>query len=280
MKTIGELAPTLFADRQARRGLMPPWANGKNGKEYRADHGPEADRRHLQRRRRGAVPLEGLGAERGRDPPLGGGRHRQRPAAVVHQVRRHACTTSAGSSRSRRSTPGATAPSTTCATSGRSPASAWSTRSRPPGSMTATASGSGSRTTTLGLYQALIEARIPFEMVHDRLLDPGHLAPFKTLILPNIAALSDAQVPQLARLRRRGGGLVATHETSLYDEWGVRRARLRPGGSLRRHVRGAPAGADAELVSAPRARAGPGGIRSCAGLEDAPRIINGAWRSR
>ena len=32
MKTIGELAPTLFADRQARHGLMAPWASGKNGK--------------------------------------------------------------------------------------------------------------------------------------------------------------------------------------------------------------------------------------------------------
>ena len=42
MKTIGELAPTLFADRQARRGLMPPWANGKNGKEYRATMGRKA----------------------------------------------------------------------------------------------------------------------------------------------------------------------------------------------------------------------------------------------
>jgi hypothetical protein len=36
MKTVGELADTLCADRQARRGLMSPWANGKNGKEYRA----------------------------------------------------------------------------------------------------------------------------------------------------------------------------------------------------------------------------------------------------
>ena len=39
MKTIGELAPTLFADRQARSGLMPPWANGKAAKEYRAAMG-------------------------------------------------------------------------------------------------------------------------------------------------------------------------------------------------------------------------------------------------
>src|SRR6185312_13903438 len=36
MKTVGEMADILFADRQARRGAMPPWANGKNGKEYRA----------------------------------------------------------------------------------------------------------------------------------------------------------------------------------------------------------------------------------------------------
>src|SRR6202035_3762478 len=39
MKTVGELAPTLFADRQARSGLTAPWANGKNGKEYRSTLG-------------------------------------------------------------------------------------------------------------------------------------------------------------------------------------------------------------------------------------------------
>ncbi|MGO9274773.1 MAG: hypothetical protein ACLQOO_31850 [Terriglobia bacterium] len=42
MKTIGEVAPTLFADRQGRSGVMPPWANGKNGKEYRATMGRKA----------------------------------------------------------------------------------------------------------------------------------------------------------------------------------------------------------------------------------------------
>ena len=76
---------------------------------------------------------------------------------------------------------------------------------------------------TLGWYQALIEARIPFEMVHDRLLDAAHLAPLKTLILPNIAALSDAQCRQIREFVERGGSAVATHETSLCDEWGVRR---------------------------------------------------------
>ena len=53
------------------------------------DHGPEADRRHLQRGRGGSLPLERLGPEPRRDPPLGHRRHRQRPASLVHQVRRH-----------------------------------------------------------------------------------------------------------------------------------------------------------------------------------------------
>ena len=41
--TVGELAPTLFADRQARKGLAVPWSNGKNGKEYRSTLGRKGD---------------------------------------------------------------------------------------------------------------------------------------------------------------------------------------------------------------------------------------------
>jgi len=75
----------------------------------------------------------------------------------------------------------------------------------------------------LGYYEALVEARIPFEMVHDRLLDPARISQFKVLILPNIAALSTAQCDRIREFVRGGGGVVATYETSLYDEWGVRR---------------------------------------------------------
>ena len=42
MQLVGELAPTLFADRQGRSGVMAPWANGKNGKEYRSTLGNKA----------------------------------------------------------------------------------------------------------------------------------------------------------------------------------------------------------------------------------------------
>src|SRR5581483_11676556 len=75
----------------------------------------------------------------------------------------------------------------------------------------------------LGFYQALMEARVPFDMVHDHLLDAEHIDRYRTLILPNIAALSTQQCRQLTDFVKRGGSIIATYETSLYDEWGVRR---------------------------------------------------------
>ncbi len=74
-----------------------------------------------------------------------------------------------------------------------------------------------------GMYHAIIEDRMPFEMVNDRLLDVEHLKPFKLLILPNVATLSSAQCTQLQQFVENGGSLLATFETSLYDENGVRK---------------------------------------------------------
>ena len=77
---------------------------------------------------------------------------------------------------------------------------------------------------TSGFYHALVEARIPFETVPDTQLDAAHVQQFKVLALPNIVNLSDAQCAQLKAFVERGGGLVATHETSLNDERGRRRS--------------------------------------------------------
>jgi hypothetical protein len=74
-----------------------------------------------------------------------------------------------------------------------------------------------------GMYHAMIEARIPFEMVNDRLLDKEHLKPFRLLVLPDIISLSDEQCDQLRKFVAGGGSLVATFETSLYDETGKKR---------------------------------------------------------
>ena len=127
----------------------------------------------------------------------------------------------------------------------------------------------------LGLYQALIEARIPFEMVHDGLLDAAHVDQFKTLILPNIAALSDAQCEQLRQFVERGGSLIATHETSLYDEWGVRRETSAWRDSSARPSMAELEGPDAELVSDIRKDPPPASFIRWSRPGRRERIING-----
>jgi len=77
-----------------------------------------------------------------------------------------------------------------------------------------------------GYYQALVEARIPFEMVDDRLMTPDRLAPFRVLVLADVAAMSDKQCQQIRDFVANGGRIVATGETSLYDETGKRRANF------------------------------------------------------
>ena len=77
-----------------------------------------------------------------------------------------------------------------------------------------------------GIYHALIEDHLPFEMVNDRLMGEEHLKPYKLLILPNIAALSNSQCDDLKKFVENGGSIVATYETSLYDEEGKPRSEF------------------------------------------------------
>jgi hypothetical protein len=81
----------------------------------------------------------------------------------------------------------------------------------------------GNREHALGMYHLLVEDHTPFEMVNDKLLDAETLKNFKLLVLPNIAALSNEQCNQLKQFVENGGSLVATFETSLYDEEGKAR---------------------------------------------------------
>ena len=70
-----------------------------------------------------------------------------------------------------------------------------------------------------GVTQALIRARIPYLPVHaDHLGRDPHL--FSALVLPNLGALSEAQIASVQGFVRRGGGLLATGETSLFTEYG------------------------------------------------------------
>lgn len=72
-----------------------------------------------------------------------------------------------------------------------------------------------------GMIQALIRSRIPYLPVHaDHIRRDGNQ--FAVLVLPNLGILTAKQIDDIKEFARTGGGIVATGETSLYDEWGDR----------------------------------------------------------
>jgi hypothetical protein len=71
-----------------------------------------------------------------------------------------------------------------------------------------------------GVFRAAAEEHQPLGLLNDWDLDAATLSKYRALVLPNAAALSDAQVQAVREYVRGGGGLVATCETSLFDELG------------------------------------------------------------
>lgn len=65
----------------------------------------------------------------------------------------------------------------------------------------------------LGFYHALVEARLPFEMLSDAAMTPERMDQYKVLILANSTCLSEEQAEALEAYVARGGSLVVAHET-------------------------------------------------------------------
>jgi hypothetical protein len=223
MSTVGQLAPILFADKQARRGLMPPWGNGKNGKEYRSAMGRK--------------PIGGIfsvGVEepyRWKDSVQSAAEIQVWAIDGIAQGLRPWFTKFNAKPIDTRWMPVVKDIYTwhwrneTYLRNESNLARAAVVYSQ----QTARAYGGEqarrlAEEPLLGCYQALVEARIPFEMVHDRMLDAERLKQYQLLVLPNIAALSDAQCLQIEAFSASGGSIVATGETSLRDEHGELRA--------------------------------------------------------
>jgi hypothetical protein len=73
-----------------------------------------------------------------------------------------------------------------------------------------------------GIVQSLIRARIPYIPVHADHID-REAAGLSLLILPDLGVMTDSQVAGVRRFVKSGGGLIATGESSLYNEWGDQR---------------------------------------------------------
>jgi hypothetical protein len=92
---------------------------------------------------------------------------------------------------------------------------------RPPGP--ATPASAGYAEFVQGLYSNLLEGRFLFDFVHEDDLGPENLKKYSALLLPNVALLSDEQCRQLKAYADAGGSVLASFETSLYDQDGKRR---------------------------------------------------------
>jgi hypothetical protein len=279
MKTVGAMAPTLVADRQGRSGAMAPWMAGKSAKEFRATMGNKA------------VPaITSVGLEdkyRWKDSVQSGDEIRLWMADGMAQGFRPAFTKFNARPFDKRWFPvveeifGWHHANVEYFRNVRSRARVGMVYSQ----QTAAYYGGPDAQAkvedqALGFYEALIEARIPFDMVHDRLLDEEHLKQFRTLIFPNIAALSTEQCNQIRAFAARGGSVIATYETSLYDESGSERADFGLASLFGASYAGSREGPMLNSYLELEKDADGAWHPLLAGFEDAGRIINGVHRVR
>ncbi|MEX2112463.1 MAG: beta-galactosidase trimerization domain-containing protein [Pirellulales bacterium] len=83
-----------------------------------------------------------------------------------------------------------------------------------------------------GAFRAAVEAHLPVAVINDWNLNEADLARYKVLVMPNTACLDAAQAAAVEAFVRRGGGLVASLDTSLFDEFGEARENFALAGVL------------------------------------------------
>jgi hypothetical protein len=123
-----------------------------------------------------------------------------------------------------------------------------------------------------GTAEALGLHRVPWQAVHADHVgrDASEL---DVLVLPNLAAMSDAQCAAVHRFVEAGGGLVATGETSLYDDEGRRRADFALAALLGAHATAERRGSEGGPAASPWASwAGHNYLRFTAGGARSPAL--------
>jgi hypothetical protein len=89
----------------------------------------------------------------------------------------------------------------------------------------------------LGAFRAIFEKHWPVRILTEYDLEDADLHGVRVLMLPNVACLSPRAAEVVRRFVRQGGGLVASFETSLYDDKFARRSDFALADVLHAHYR-------------------------------------------
>ncbi|MCX7796607.1 MAG: beta-galactosidase trimerization domain-containing protein [bacterium] len=74
-----------------------------------------------------------------------------------------------------------------------------------------------------GYFEVLTRSHIPFDVLDEKGIEEK-LKEYEVLILPNVACISNHTAEIIKEWVKNGGILIATFETSFYDEWGNKRS--------------------------------------------------------
>lgn len=75
----------------------------------------------------------------------------------------------------------------------------------------------------IGMEQVLLSMNLQYRFLLDTQLSEEELSRVKVLAIPNGACLSDREIDLIKQYVQQGGRVIATKETSLYDETGAQR---------------------------------------------------------
>ena len=91
----------------------------------------------------------------------------------------------------------------------------------------------------IGMFRACMESHLPLDFISDLTLEQDNaLEQYKVLALPDAACLSEKALANIRRFVQNGGGLVATQNSSLFDQDGNQRGDFGLADLFQAHFKG------------------------------------------
>lgn len=71
-----------------------------------------------------------------------------------------------------------------------------------------------------GFYEAMVYHHFQFDVLHDGIVDEDVIQKYRTVILPNVACMSESELQIINSYVENGGNIISNFDTSLFSETG------------------------------------------------------------